>query len=81
MKITYAVIDATTSHSTKPVSGQVAGYPPHAGKRGGGPKFRGTAIQQYQCAAKRTKPIVDPLRGDSFNYLDSRLRGNDEVVA
>ena len=34
-----------------------------------------------QSTAKRTKTIVDPLRGNSFNHLDSRLRGNDEVLA
>ncbi len=38
-------------------------------------------IQQYKYSAKRTKPIVDSLCGNSFNHLDSRLRGNDEVVA
>jgi len=38
-------------------------------------------IQQYKVSAKRTKPIVDPLCGNSFNHLDSRLRGNDKVLA
>jgi hypothetical protein len=38
-------------------------------------------IQQCKFTAKRTNPIVDPLCGNSFNYLDSRLRGNDEVLA
>jgi hypothetical protein len=43
------------------------------------PALAGT--QQCKCSAKRTKTIVDPLLGNSFNHLDSRLRGNDEVVA
>ncbi len=70
-----SVIDRTTSHSTKPASGQVAGYPAQAG------------IQIVEQASRiETNPLCRPLRGDE-NSLDSRRSlpsngvvggGNDE---
>ena len=64
--ISLAVIDGTTSHSTKPASGQVAGYPAQAG------------IQQVeQISRSETNPLSCPLRGNDLS-LDSGLRRNDE---
>jgi hypothetical protein len=62
------VIVKTTSHSTKPTSGQVAGYPAKAGI-------------QIICKSPRsgTTPKVCPLRGILF-LLDSRFRGNDGLM-
>jgi hypothetical protein len=53
-------MDKTTSHSTKPASWQVAGYPAKA------------EIQRDIHFAKRKKPLYCPA-ARFFNLLDSRL--------
>jgi ATP-dependent helicase/nuclease subunit A len=60
-----SVIDGTTSHSTKPASGQVAGYPAQAG------------IQQIENSAQRTNPLVGLAMRGTIDQLDSGLRRND----
>jgi hypothetical protein len=63
------VIDGATSHSTKPASVQVAGYPAQAG------------IQQTITSRVADKnKMQSRFAGIFFNHLDSRLRGNDESV-
>jgi ATP-dependent helicase/nuclease subunit A len=63
--ISNPVIDGTISHSTKPASGQVAGYPAQAG------------IQTIeQTSRSETNPLCRPRRGDD-DPLDSGLRRND----
>ncbi|MDO8988003.1 MAG: UvrD-helicase domain-containing protein [Sideroxyarcus sp.] len=63
-----AVIDGTTSHSTRPTNnvGQVAGYPAQAG------------IQQIEDPAQRTNPLVGLATRDISFQLDSGLRRNDD---
>ncbi len=58
------VIDGTTSHSTKPASGQVVGYPAQAG------------IQRFYLTCIWVLPTA--LRWSLFIELDSGLRRNDD---
>ena len=84
MPVPHPNPDGTTSHSTKPASGQVAGYPPQAGEgtndRYASPSFfladESATVALAQRLAARLKPgMVIYLHGDLGAGKTTLVRG------